>query len=290
MKKVIIMKGLPGSGKSTYARKLLNEFPNAYKRINRDELRAMFDDGKVSRGNEKFVKQVRDLLIMKALESGKHVIVDDLNLSPKNENRIQQLVNEYKSKSGEEVKIEIHEMETSMLESMRRDAQREKPVGKNVIRKLARQFEKEGHRYRTQDESLPKAILCDLDGTLAILNGRDPFIAKDCFNDELNKPVADLVKLKAATGSKILLFSGRLDTYKVETMQWLEKYEIPYDDLRMRKAGDQRKDSIVKKEFFEELAGGKYYVEFVLDDRNQVVDLWRDELHLPCFQVYYGDF
>ena len=290
MKKVIIMRGLPGSGKSTYARKLLEDNPHVYKRINRDELRKMFDDGKVSRGNEKFVKQIRDVLIMKALESGKSVIVDDLNLSSKNENRIQQLVDEYCKKSGEQVKVEIKEMETSMLESMKRDAQRDQPVGKSVIRRLARQFDKEGPRYRDQDESLPKAILCDLDGTLAILNGRDPFMAKDCYNDELNKPVADLVKLKAASGSKILLFSGRLDTYKEDTIRWLEKHEIPYDALEMRKAGDQRKDSIVKKEFFEALAGGKYFVEFVLDDRNQVVDLWRDELHLPCFQVYYGDF
>ena len=70
MKKVIVMRGLPGSGKSTYAKKLLAENPNAWKRINRDELRAMFDGGHFSNGNEKFVKQVRDLLIIKALEDG----------------------------------------------------------------------------------------------------------------------------------------------------------------------------------------------------------------------------
>ena len=62
MKKVIMMRGLPGSGKSTYAKSLLAETPNAYKRINRDELRAMFDNSHWSKGNEKYVKQVRDLL------------------------------------------------------------------------------------------------------------------------------------------------------------------------------------------------------------------------------------
>jgi hypothetical protein len=58
----------------------------------------------------------------------------------------------------------------------------------------------------------------------------------------------------------------------------------------MRITSDNRKDSIIKKEIFAEHIQDKYYIEFVLDDRNQVVDMWRNELKLPCFQVYYGDF
>ena len=92
MKKVIIMRGLPGSGKSTYAKQLVAEAANIYKRINRDDLRAMLDNGHWTKGNEKFVKQVRDLLIVKALEEGKHAIVDDTNLSPTTEAHIRQLV------------------------------------------------------------------------------------------------------------------------------------------------------------------------------------------------------
>ena len=89
------MRGLPGSGKSTYAKQLVTESPNMYKRINRDDLRAMFDNGYWSKGNEKFVKQVRDILIIKGLEEGKHVIVDDTNLSTTNETRIRQLVQQF---------------------------------------------------------------------------------------------------------------------------------------------------------------------------------------------------
>ncbi len=74
------MRGLPGSGKSTWAKQMVTENPNSYKRINRDELRMMLDNGYTSNGNEKFVKQVRDMLIVKALTDGKHVIVDDTNL------------------------------------------------------------------------------------------------------------------------------------------------------------------------------------------------------------------
>ncbi len=58
----------------------------------------------------------------------------------------------------------------------------------------------------------------------------------------------------------------------------------------MRKENDGRKDAIIKRELFDAEIAGKYFIEFILDDRNQVVNMWRDELKLPCFQVYYGDF
>ena len=290
MKKVIIMRGLPGSGKSTYAKKLVKEFPNAYKRINRDELRAMFDDGYTSRGNERFVRQVRDVLITKALEAGKHVIVDDLNLSAKNETRVRQIVQEFNQQHDDKVIVEVKQINTPVDECIRRDATREKPVGPTVIHRLNNQFFDRSPQYGQQDESLPKAIICDLDGTLALLKGRNPYTADDCDKDELNRPVADLVKLKAGTGTKILLLSGRLDTYQDKTEKWLAIHKIPYDFLKMRAAGDTRKDAVIKAEFYDTHVKGKYFIEFVLDDRNQVVDLWRNTLRLPCFQVFYGNF
>ena len=58
----------------------------------------------------------------------------------------------------------------------------------------------------------------------------------------------------------------------------------------MRKTEDVRKDAIVKKEFFDTHIRDKYFVKYVLDDRNQVVDMWRLELGLACLQVNYGDF
>lgn len=83
MIKVLFLKGLPGSGKSTYAKKLIAENHNMYKRINKDELRAMLDDNKHSNDSEKFILQVRDAMILMALQNGKYVIIDDTNLAPK---------------------------------------------------------------------------------------------------------------------------------------------------------------------------------------------------------------
>jgi hypothetical protein len=58
----------------------------------------------------------------------------------------------------------------------------------------------------------------------------------------------------------------------------------------MRTVGDVRRDSIVKKELFETHVANRYFIQMVIDDRDQVVDLWRLELGLPCVQVNYGDF
>jgi len=144
--------------------------------------------------------------------------------------------------------------------------------------------------YIEQNTTLPKAIICDLDGTLALMNGRNPFDANKCDEDLINEPVANVLKNYKKLGYKILLVSGREDRYKEPTLRFLTIHGIEYDDLIMRKTKDSRKDSIIKTEIYNDHIKDKYFIEFVLDDRNQVVDTWRKDLKLPCFQVYYGDF
>jgi predicted kinase len=291
MLKVIIMKGLPGSGKSTYAKKLVAENPEQYKRINRDDLRAMFDNGFNSKSNETFIRNVRDLLILKTLESGKSAIVDDTNLSEKNLTRITQLVHQHNEEHKTSVIVEVKHIETSVEECIKRDALRENPVGEKVIKTMQRQFIKKiDLEYTTQNSDLPKAIICDLDGTLALMNGRNPFDASRCDEDLLNNPVANVLINYKNLDYKIILLSGREDKFEAPTLRFLANHKIEFDVLLMRKTADNRKDSIIKKEIFDAEIRDKFFVEFVLDDRNQVVDMWRNELKLPCFQVYYGDF
>jgi len=290
MRKVIIMKGLPGSGKSTIAKQIIAENPETYKRINRDDLRAMFDNGTTSQANEKFVKKVRDLLISKGLEEGKSLVIDDTNLSETNFRRISQLVGEYNKNHNQNVVVEVKEMDTDIEVCIARDALREKPVGEKNIRKMRKTFSNDTPEYCQQDPTLPKAIICDLDGTLALMNGRNPFDASTCDQDLINDPVSNLLKNYKKLGYKILLVSGREDRYKEPTLRFLATHEIVFDDLMMRKTKDSRKDSIIKTEIYNNEIKDKYFIEFVLDDRNQVVDTWRNDLKLPCFQVYYGDF
>ena len=293
MKKLLILRGLPASGKSTFARNLLTENPHAWKRLNKDELRAMLDNSVHSIPNEKFVERVRDFMLVEALKEGKHVVIDDTNLSDRPIERITQVVQKYMKDSGDKVHTEIKDIDTSLEECLERDEKREKKVGRDVIMRMYKQHilkDERGPHYQEQDDTLPHAIICDLDGTLAIIHDRSPFDAKRCETDLLNIPVAEIVKTYYQKGVKIILMSGREDNARSQTINWLSYNKIPYNALYMRKSGDMRKDSVVKKELFEAHVKDQFYVQFVLDDRNQVVDLWRLELGLLCLQVNYGDF
>jgi len=141
-----------------------------------------------------------------------------------------------------------------------------------------------------QDPALPRAIICDLDGTLALMHNRDPYDATHCDKDALNEPVAKVLRNFYDSGYQILLVSGREECFYEPTVRFLEKHAIAYHQLWMRNTKDFRKDALIKREIFDTEISGKYYIEFVLDDRNQVVDMWRKELQLPCFQVRYGSF
>ncbi len=94
-------------------------------------------------------------------------------------------------------------------------------------------------------------------------------------------------------GYKIVFFSGRDAVCRAHTISWLNTHfgwhESDYE-LSMRPQNDNRKDAIIKQELFEQHILGRYYVEFVVDDRQQVVDMWRRTLGLTCIQVDYGDF
>lgn len=136
---------------------------------------------------------------------------------------------------------------------------------------------------------MKQAIICDLDGTLSLLNGRDPYDASTCENDLPNEPIVEIIKTFHREGKIILLVSGRQDVWKAQTIKWLEGQKIDYHDLIMRKGGDNRRDAIIKEEIFLNLIKPHYNVSFVLDDRWQVVKKWR-ELGLTCLQVAEGNF
>ena len=296
MKTILVLRGIPASGKSTYAKQLVKDNPGMYKRINRDDLREMFDGYHLSKDNEKFAKKVRDILVMEALEAGKHVIVDDTNLSDRHINRMKQLAETHRKKTGHEVKVEVKEFEVELEEAIERDKKRKRPVGKKVIKEMHRYhtggdpLDDRGPNYKPQDQQLPPAIICDIDGTLAMIKDRSPFDASKCEQDLLNEPVAEIVKTYAALGNQIVLLSGRQDEHRYQTEAWLAKYKIPYDLLLMRATGDRRKDAVIKREIVERQLLGEYFIRFVLDDRDQVVEMWRNELGLACLQVNYGDF
>lgn len=282
--KLYLTKGLPASGKSTWAREFVEKSNGNVINICKDDLREMLHADKHSSGRETFVMQVRDSITIKAFEENKSVIWSDTNLNPIHEQKAKELVSQYNAK------VEIQDFTSvSVEECIKRDLKRLKSVGEKVIRDNYNRYLKQPVEKIIQDKNLPKAIICDLDGTLAKLNGRNPYDASRCEDDLLNEGIASIVKSYQKAGYKILLVSGREDKFKEQTQRWLNLHSIKYDTLIMRQTSDTRKDSIIKSEIFNNNIKDNYYIEFILDDRNQVVDMWRD-LGLTCLQVDYGDF
>lgn len=140
----------------------------------------------------------------------------------------------------------------------------------------------------TPPQGKTRAIICDIDGTIAHMGERSPYDWHKVGTDNPDKIVIDL--LRRHDDRVVILLSGRDEVCRSETVQWLAENRVPFHYLHMRPEGDNRKDSIVKRELFEEYIRDHFNVEFVLDDRNQVVDMWRNELGLKVLQVAAGDF
>ncbi len=294
MKIVLILQGLPASGKSTFAKKLVEESQGSWKRLNKDDLRAMLDHSIHSPTNEAFVEQLRDLLLLESLKAGKNVVIDDTNLWERPIERIEQVVAQYRiDNQDDKVQITFQRFDTPLEECIRRDSMREKRVGKEVIAKMYRQHIVKYQQYpfyKNQDEALPQAIICDLDGTLALAQHRHRTDYTQCQTDGINQPVADLLQTYAQLGYAIVLLTDRPETVAQQTRNWLHYNRISFDKLWFRPSHDTRsKESVIKKELYERHIKDQYRVAFVLDDRPEVVDCWRLEIGLPCLQVSYGD-
>lgn len=293
-------KGLPASGKSTWAKAYIKERTakgEKWKRVNKDDMRAMLDDSQWSKENEKFILDIRDMVVTTALLSGYNVIVDDTNLHEKHERTLRKMVAMWNgeaemkiSPQPEKITFEIKDFtDISVEECIKRDQKRQNYVGEKVIRMMARQLKVNDTPKNPYDASLPDAVICDIDGTLALFGDANPY-ERDFLKDEINKPVKQLLEWKeAAEGdgyfkSKLILLSGRKDIFKNQTVKWLKENGIYYDALFMRQSDDLRKDVIIKKEIYEREILGKYNVLLVIDDRLQVCRMWH-ELGLPLFRV-----
>lgn len=300
MQRIILLKGLPASGKSTYAKKIVDETPGAYVRVNKDDLRSMLHNSRWSKSNEKQVLRIRDLIIEDALKNGQSVIIDDTNLAPKHQARMVELATKY------EVSLDVFDMflDISVEECIRRDLKRENSVGEKVIKDMYKKFiapknEKTNLNPLVFNDDLPYCVIFDLDGTLAMIGDRSPYDGKSCEVDTPNQSVvklndiirdySNLFEVSSKENIKTIIFSGRNGDSREQTEAWLDKHHIDHDGLFMREAGDKRKDSVIKKEMFDKYIKDQYNILFVVDDRSQVVDMWRS-MGITCLQVNYGDF
>lgn len=299
MASLTITRGLPASGKSTWAR----EQPGLV-RVNRDDLRGMLHGGRVTddalRGRaEKEVTQAHHAAIDALLIGGADVICDDTNLR----SRVVRELAELAAKHGAAFTVRDF-TDVPVDECVRRDALREgdEHVGEEAIRSMHQRYlagralplplpvlDSSGVTYEPPPDA-PRVVLVDIDGTVALINDRSPYDVTRVLTDLPNTPVIAAVRAMHAAGHGIVYCSGRTDDSREDTAAWLDQHVgVPYEGLFMRVTGDQRRDNIVKQEIFDKEIRSRYHVVGVFDDRQQVVRMWRS-LGLTVFQVAEGNF
>jgi predicted kinase len=290
MPEIIILKGLPASGKSSYAVDLVKK---GYKRINNDDLRESIDGYKFSTENEKIITMLRRVMLQTFIRLGRNIVLDNTNFNPKCRQEVEDAIENVKYYEGFAYKpYEIVEafVDTPVEECIRRDALRtgRHHVGKKVIMDMYDKYLKIEPKKPEYLEGKPNAIICDIDGTLALCGDRNIYDGSKAHLDKVIPETLEILE-RFETSHTIIICSGRDAEHREVTRQWLIKNNVPFDLLLMREEGDKRKDSIVKQEIYDNFIRGNYNIKFVLDDRNQVVDMWRAN-GLTCHQVAPGNF
>lgn len=262
--KMIILRGLPASGKSTFAKQFILENPD-YARVNRDDLRAMLFGMKFSSKNEDMVSYVCDLAILEAMKRNRGVIVDETSLNPK---RITQLK---KYADDHNYEFEIKEFDKDVELCILHDMTRPNPVGSKAIMQMYERYIAPNEKRLEYDPNKPKAIISDIDGTVAIIHHRSPYNTSLCFKDEPNHPVITSLK---ALKDKIIFVTGRDEKYRGITIDWLDKYFDNYE-LYMRPDDDKRSDYIVKQDITINKILPRYNVSLAYDDRPRNSRMYR---------------
>jgi len=295
--KIIVLQGVPASGKSTEAERLVKE-NNKYVIVSRDAIREAAGEYWVPE-REDYVSEIEEFQVRAAIKNKFTPIIDATNLNPKT-------IEKWKTLSQElGVDIEFNLFDVDFVTALVRDKQREqegkRAVGEKVLKRFFyKYFPDKMHPADNRpillpDSSLPPCVICDIDGTIALNTGRSPYDYSKVSTDYCDPRMQQLLNIlhwQVSENIPIIFLSGRDATEQCcrDTIFWLQKHFHGMKfHLLMRHKDDKRKDSIVKKELYENHIKGNYNVLCVLDDRNQVVDMWRKE-GLLCLQVYYGDF
>lgn len=299
MKKIILTVGCPGSGKSTWTREFISKNPGFFN-INRDDYRQSImgheerDEYKYTKKKESIVTYMQhDAAHMILCQDGtKGVIISDTNLNP--ERRL--VWEEYAKQWGHEVVYQVFDVPwTELVKRNNRRGSKAVPI--DVLRSMyghMRTFL--GLPVYKGTPGKPKAAIFDLDGTLALHVARGPYELDKLSTDEPNPMVVEYVKMLHQAGYTIITVSGRESgtaearlKYYVMTRDWLLQNDIPFNLHIQRKQGDTRKDDVVKEEIFWKHIAPNYDVKLAVDDRNQVVEMWR-RIGLECWQVNHGNF
>ena len=277
MSKLICTVGISGSGKTTWAESLGIEWYN----INRDNHRFhLFCNGVHDWSLYKFTKERENQVTSRCNDDFNWAVHRELNIVVSNTNLNQKDIDHWKSKAEEAgYEFEVKYFPITFEDALHRDSKRGAlAVGREV---LIQQWQKwlviSGYKRYVPDVTKPKAIICDLDGTIAVNTYRGHHDYDKVSTDTPRESVISLVRAWGFNqGFYVVFMSGRPDSCAEESKQWIRAH-LPIEPLLyMRKTGDMRSDRIVKEELFWEHLAPHYNVIAAIDDRPRVIRLWQD--------------
>ena len=137
MHKFILMQGIPGSGKSTWAKEWISKDSEHRVRWNRDDIRNMLGKYWLP-SREKLINELEDKFIMESIKQGYDIIIDNMNLNPKILSCYTNLINN--TKNGDNYNIIVEQINTPLEICLERDKQRENPIGANVIKEIYNKY------------------------------------------------------------------------------------------------------------------------------------------------------
>lgn len=278
---VIINIGVPASGKSTWTAEFIKKNPGWVK-VSRDDFRYMLKGvGWCEPKVEKMITYMHNQAIITALANKFNVIVDNTSLKISSINEIKNLVKEYAS-----VRYMVFDVPLKTL--LERDAARERSVGDAVIKRMYKDWlvlkdsfdfqpvskdRNRKHLVPNFKSELPDCVVFDVDGTLSIMRNRGPFDWDKVDRDDFNQIVGEQVKFHKSMGRKIFIVSGRDESCRKLTEDWLAFYGVEYDALFMRPKDNYEKDTVIKKRIIEAEFKDKFNIMLWVDDRRQVLDM-----------------
>ena len=299
MSKLIICRGIQGSGKSTFAKEWAKEDPKNRVRFNWDDMRNMMGEYWVpERENTGIMKTLRASFLNEMMQKGWDIIIDNMNLNPKDWEFYEGVVKSFNETNfGIKYEIEYKDFFTPVEECIRRDAMRSNPIGEQVIRAtwkryrhfiICKEIEDKFYRIKTYDKDKKDCIIVDMDSTLCVNLTKRPFYTDDwadkCLYDTpLIGPIS-IVRAQKMTGTcDIIIITGRREEGRTQTEEWLKTYNVPYDRLYMRGTNDFTKGDSFKEKILKTFILPKYNVLFAIDDDDKCVKMFRNN-GLICLQ------
>lgn len=312
MKQIVLTKGLPASGKSTWAVEYVKD-NKGWVRVNNDELSTMLFGEAFVKGVSNNISTVRLDLVKKLMDMGKNIIIDNTNLCPDREIEIRGIVQQHNhsTKGHDAYEVIIKDFtNVSVSECIRRNRLRANPVPDKAIYEMYHSYLAPSITLATQNNKLPKAVIVDIDGTIARNVSRNIYDHTRYYEDEPIHEVLAVIRGLEKAGNKIIFLTGRDNVGREVTVSWLKEKagfsdytSVPALDLEttdkaftllMRPdSGSLNKapDFEFKEAMFNQYIKDKFYVSAWFEDRIRNIEMARNKLGLtPVFQVGEGNF